>query len=853
MRIFCLLLIVLPCWASAQPGVLQQEVSMVAEGEPLDTVLGRISDACHVYFSYSADVVPVDVKVTFTADRMVLGRVLEQLLGPYAVAYKVSGRRIILRKAPPPLTQTVRGVVVDQGTHQPVPGASVFIDAHPVRGGTTDAEGMFRIAAVPVGRATIRVTSVGYSPCVLSNLLLGTGKELVLEINLSETLTTMDEVVVRAAPGDGPLERETDAISGRTFSVEDTKRYAGSLGDPARMAASFAGVTGASDESNALIVRGNSPRGVLWRIEGIEVPNPNHFATEGSSNGVISLLSANMINASDFLTGAFPAWYGNALSAVLDMKLRTGNNARREHSFQAGLLGLEASTEGPFRSGSSSYLVNYRYSTLNILDRLGVDLNDAGELKDYQDIAFKLDFPSAGNGRLSIFGLGGLSRSSQNNATVRDRYHSNMGVFGATYQRALARRAWLTASLSWSGTDISNSSRALGVSQDTIEVRQSYGKSYARGALRLEKKITDHFFFQGGAIYTRLFYNFYLRNLDPDNPLYAVIINFQERSHTDIAQAFIAAGQHLSQNVSLQYGLHYLSLALTSDRSLEPRASVRWTVDAGHTLRLGYGKHSRIENLQYYLARDHQAGGNEVQVNKDLGFTRADHYVAGYDRSLGGGHMLHLDLYYQRLYNAPVQSNATAVYATLNEDSGFITDTLLNKGKGRNYGVEVSIERGLTRGFYYMVNGSLYQSQFRSAGEADRHTAYNGNYNVHLLTGKEFKLKKDGAVLGLNIRVTGAGGRRYVPIDLVKSMEMGQTVYAWEHAFEPRLPDYFRTDFQIVYSSNHRRYATSWRLDIQNVTNHVNAAYRYYDVAAMREKTKYQVGVLPILSYRIEF
>lgn len=853
MRTFFLLLILLPWCASAQREVLQQEISLVADSEPLEAVLTRIGEAAHVFFSYSADVVPVDARITFTADRLRLERVLDQLLGRYTIVYKVSGRRIILRKAPPPLTQTVRGVVVDQVTRQPVPGASVFVDSHPALGATTDAEGIFRIAAIPVGRATIRVTSVGYAPRVLSDLLLGTGKELVLDISLSEMLTTIDEVVVHAAAGNGPSTHVTDPVSGHTFSVEETKRYAGSLGDPARMAASFAGVTGASDESNALIVRGNSPRGVLWRVEGIEVPNPNHFATEGSSNGVISLLSANVINTSDFLTGAFPAPYGNALSAVLDMKLRAGNNVRREHSLQAGLLGLEASTEGPFRNGGSSYLVNYRYSTLNLLDAWGVDLNEAGELKDYQDVSFKLDFPAAANGRLSFFGLGGLSQSNRQQTTAASRHHANMGVCGATYQRTLGRQAWLSAALSWSGTDISNSSRALGTGQDTVQVQQSYGKSYARAQLQLERKVSDRLCIQGGAIYTRLFYNFYLRSLDPENPLYAEIINFRERSNTGIVQAFASAEQRISPAMVVQYGLHYLSLSLTSDHSLEPRAGVRWTIAPHSTLRLGYGKHSRIENLQYYLARDHQAGGNEVQINKDLGFTRADHYVAGYDRPLGRGHTLHLDVYYQRLYNAPVQSNTSAVYATLNEDSGFITDTLLNKGKGRNYGIELSAERSFKKGFYYMVNGSLYQSQFRSASEEMRNTAYNGNYNVHLLAGKEFRLNGRGAVLGLNIRITSAGGRRYVPIDLARSIETGQTVYAWERAFEPRLPQYFRTDFQAVYSVNRPRYAMSWRLDIQNATNHVNAAYRYYDASAMHEKTKYQVGFLPILSYRIEF
>lgn len=840
---------------SAQSSVLDKRITVTFSNIPLEEVLSAISKMADVEFSYSDDVVPVSSIVSIAAEGQQLKEVLNRLLVNFHIEYKFANNRIVLRKAPAPLTQTVRGVVVDQYTHLPLPGANIVVaGTDPLLGGTADADGSFKISNVPVGRSTLRISTIGYNSRTLSNILLGTGKELVLEIKLTESLTAIDEVVVTAAQTDLSALSETTIVSGRSFSVEETKRYAGSLGDPARMASGFTGVTGASDESNALIVRGNSPRGVLWRIEGIEVPNPNHFATEGSSSGIVSVLSANVIDNSDFLTGAFPAVYGNALSAVFDMKLRRGNNERREHSVQAGLLGIEASTEGPLsRKHASSYLINYRYSTLNILDKLGFDLNDAGEFKNYQDLSFKIDYPTTGNGRLSVFGIGGLSKSNKEDLNAVTYDHADMGVVGATYQKILNDNTSLTAALSWSGTSISNYNEVLGLSAGILKVEERYRKSYARTSLLAERKLSDRFFLKGGIIYSRLFYNFYLRDLDPGNQAYQEIINFQERDNVGIVQAFLSARHNLSPTLSGTYGVHFIQFELTHDYAVEPRADIRWQLAPDRAISVGYGKHSRIENLQYYLARDHQTGGNEVQINKDLGFTRANHYVAGYEQSFGRGHRFRVETYYQQLYNAPVQSDPASMYATINEESGFITDTLLNNGKGRNYGVEVSLEKSFSQQFYYLLNGSLYQSKFRVADEQERNTSYNGNFNYHVLVGKEFKEKTRHATFGINIKVTGAGGKRYVPIDLGKSIDEGRQIYNWEKAFDPQLPDYFRADLQIVYRRNKPRYSVEWRLDIQNVTNHVNAAYYYYNPASEAISIRYQVGLLPIFSYRIEF
>ena len=185
----------------------------------------------------------------------------------------------------------------------------------------------------------------------------------------------MKAVEITAKEEKNRAQNDLALVSARGFSVEETQRYAGSFDDPGRMAQSYAGVAAGDDGSNELVVRGNSPRGVLWKMEGMEIPNPNHFSEQGSGGGAISMLKGGMMANSDFYTGAFPAEYGNAASGVFDINLRKGNNQKREYAAQIGLLGVEGAMEGPFKAGyEGSYLVNYRYSTLDMLRAIGIDV-----------------------------------------------------------------------------------------------------------------------------------------------------------------------------------------------------------------------------------------------------------------------------------------------------------------------------------------------------------------------------------------------------------------------------------------------------------------------------------------------
>src|SRR6476660_8936810 len=220
---------------------------------------------------------------------------------------------LILSVAGNAQTQTLRGTVTDYDSKFPLVGVNVILyrDSVIAKVVSTDENGNFKMENVPVGRNKIKFSYIGYEEQTMDNVIVTSGKEVVLNVAMNESVHEINEVVVSAfKPGETRNEMAT--VSARPFTIEETDRYAGSRGDPARMASNFAGVQGADDSRNDIVIRGNSPGGVLWRLEGVDIPNPNHFSVPGTTGGPVSMLNSKTLGNSDFFTGAFPAEYGNA-------------------------------------------------------------------------------------------------------------------------------------------------------------------------------------------------------------------------------------------------------------------------------------------------------------------------------------------------------------------------------------------------------------------------------------------------------------------------------------------------------------------------------------------------------------
>ncbi|MEQ8684483.1 MAG: carboxypeptidase-like regulatory domain-containing protein [Imperialibacter sp.] len=761
------------------------------------------------------------------------------------------------------LTQTVKGQVLDAQSLAPVPGATVMIvNSSPIKGAVTDLDGNFKIEKVPVGRHHVQISFVGYENKVIPEVLVGSGKEVVLNVHLTESIVQMAEVVVTASEQDkgAPL-NDFATVSAKSINVEETSRYAATFDDPARAAASFAGVRGAGDDiTNEIVIRGNSPRGLLWRVEGVEVPNPNHFAEEGSAAGGISILSNNMLANSDFYTGAFPAQYGNALSGVFDINLRKGNTDKREYAFQAGVLGIAFAAEGPLKkNGKASYLVNYRYSTLSLLDQMGLLPIFGDEEIVFQDLSYKIHLPTQKAGAFSLWGLGGLSRQTEAANLEEDypfnsNFRSDMGVAGLSHVYFVNKDTFIETKLT-----ASRSRNAYDEDSLKLQVynKESFLKKDYRLSTMLNQKFNARNTLRSGIIASSLGYDLissYYHNIDD-----TTYTGLEADGSMMFLQGFSQWQYRASEHLTFNTGFHYSHLFLKNQLALEPRFGMKWTVANGSSITAGIGLHSRLESASLYLASETLEDGTRVQYNKGLEMSKAGHFVLGYEKQLTDNVRLKAEVYYQQLYNVPIAQVTNTdewapTFSVLNAKDGYTTRPLTNDGTGRNYGLELTLEKFLTNGFYYTVTSSLYQSKYTGADGIERNTRFNGNFTGNFIAGKEFKVgrTKDN-LLGFNTRVIYAGGNRKVPINLEQSIAEDRTVLDYTNAYNQRLPDYARVDVGISYRRNKPGHSSILSINVQNVTARYNVFGEYFDSRTDKIETFQQLGFLPNLSYRIEF
>lgn len=764
------------------------------------------------------------------------------------------------------VTQRVRGRVIDAESKQPLVGVIVVSLSNNELNTTTDDNGYFSLDNIPVGRQSFLFTYMGYENNIASEVLVTSGKELELNITLTESLNELDEVTVTATQNTGKALNEFATISARSFSVEETKRYAASFADPARMAMNFMGVSNAGDLDNGIVVRGNSPKNVLWRLEGIEIPNPNHFSELGTTGGAISMLNANVLGTSDFYTGAFPAEMGNALSGVFDMKFRNGNNEKREHTFQLSALGTEVATEGPFKKGGkSSYLINYRYSTLALLQNI---VNFDGVLPKYQDASVKLNFPTEKYGTISIWGLGGYNNASKDPVKDSTKWteddpnfvldaNSRMGVAGITHVYFLSKNSYLKTVVSGSHQRTKETVDTLNPNAD-YKVIHVHNEKFINNAYRMSvlynNKLNSKNTVRIGAIAHQLQYSFDASFYDDSRANWRTIIDGE--GDAQYYQAYAQWKHRASEKLTLLGGVHGSYFALNGSYSIEPRAAITYTARKS-TYSLAAGFHSKPDHISTYLFQDRQQGVTNTYPNKDLGLLKAFHVVAGYQRALGAGVRFKTEAYYQYLYNIPVEKRLNSEFSLINAFEIFSllgTGQLVSEGTGQNYGIDMSIEKPFANNYYVMATGSLFKSTYKNYAGEEYSTTFDRGYQLNLLGGKEFKVSRDGRkILGLNGKLLFSGGMRESPIDLAASRKANEVVLVPKQYYTKQVPAYFRSDIGIYYKINRQRATHSIQLEIQNVTNRENYYYSYYDEDAGDIKRVNQLGIFPNIAYRIDF
>lgn len=762
-------------------------------------------------------------------------------------------------------TQNIRGKVVDMGSGYGLPNANIIVlNSEPSIGASADVNGLFLLENVPVGRQSLQVSYTGYQTVVLSDLYVSTGKELVLRIELKELIETMVEVeIVAEYRKDKPI-NPMAIVSARSFSVEETNKYAGSYGDPARMAANFAGVASSRDNRNDIAIRGNSPIGLQYRLNGVEITNPNHFAAQGTTGGPITMLNTNLLANSDFFTGAFPASYGNALSGVFDLKLRNGNADRYEFWGQLGWNGLEFGLEGPFsKKSSATYLAAYRYSITDILEKMGVQLEESAR---YQDLSFNLNFPTIKAGVFSLFGMGGSSgiKNLDSDKEIEDWTFATHGEdlksksvlfsLGFSHHYYFNSTTSLQSRISAVGSRVETQIDTFSIANETPFIKNGENSSEMiyGFSTQLSKKFNAASTFDVGLSWD-------LYDVDYEDSLYMKQAYKQQtniKTQFSLFSAFAQWKYEFSNTFSTYVGLHYQYFTLNGSQLPEPRLGLQWKVNARQSISFGAGLQSQTQARLMYFVQTPLPDDKYALTNKQMDFSKSLQFVLGYDYLITEFFRLKAETYYQHLYDIPVKQSIPQ-YSILNEGAEFFLermDSLVNRGTGTNYGLELTLEKFMSRNYYFLLTASLFQSKYKGYDGMERSTSFNNNYVLNAVGAYELPFgKRKNRALILGLRMTLAGGKPYVPFDQEATVEEGQVVYDWEDAYVPRHQDYFRTSFRVGIRRNERKFNTTFLFDLQYRANYTYIFMYRIDVVTGKIIQDYQMGWYPNATVRFQF
>ena len=787
------------------------------------------------------------------------------------------------------LTQTIRGKVVDLESNFPLIGVNVIVlKTDPLIGAVTDVNGEFKLNFVPIGRNQIKFSYIGYKEVKLNDIITTSGKEVILNLKMEETLAKLKEVVI-VGKKNGDALNEMAIISAREFSVQETEKYAGSRGEPARMAKSYAGVLASDDSRNDIVIRGNTPFGVLWRLEGVNIPNPNHFAIPGTGGGPVTILNNKFLANSDFFTGAFPSEYANGIAGVFDLKMRNGNNEQYEGSAQLGFFGTELLLEGPIsKKNGSSFLAMYRYSTITIFNSLGINIGTASK-PEYQDGAFRFNFPFKKGGNLAIFGIGGKSYvpilvSTQTDTVDtelygdddRDQYFgSKMGVVGASYTKPLDKKTFIKLVFSASielakgnddkvvrHIDPNSGSFVIDSIIPTLDfnIRDNKYSAY----LSLNKKLSNQLSFKTG-----LNFDFYdskyidsLRMVNivdgSVNSISSWRVRWNGGGNPMLIQPYIQFKYKASEKLTLTGGINSLIFTINKNAysPIEPRFGLSYQLDRKQKFNLAFGLHSQtIAPYIYYFDKNTDLKKVLDPYNKDLKLLKSFHIIAGYERYIGSNIRMKIEAYYQYLYDLPIKTVPSA-YSLINSALGFnrfFPDKMVSEGTGRNFGVDFTMEKSFSRGYFFMMSGSLFDARYRDSSDTLRNSSFNGRFSANFLFGKEFKISNN-QTINIGTRVVWTGGQRYGEVDREKSNFEQDIVYKDAHYNEYQFKDYFRADIKIAYKLNTKKFTHEIALDIANLLDTKNVLkYSYSQGRANPIVQENQLGRLPIFYYRLDF
>jgi len=543
-----------------------------------------------------------------------------------------------------------------------------------------------------------------------------------------------------------------------------------------------------------------------------------------------------------------------------------------EHEFlgQIGFGGIELGAEGPLsKNHKASYMVNYRYSVLGFVNKIGINVAD-GAVPEFQDLSFKFHLPTEKFGTFGLFGLGGTSKiffdggkesdgDYGNNNGIDLTNGSSMATIGLTHAKILGENTTWNSYISIAGVSATTTldsnlnythdgKQRLYYDELSQETRLGIGTNIYH---RINKK---HLLSAGFSVQS--FAPQYSDSVIKDNTIDEYItMTDVDQNNLMLYQAYMNWRWRLLENLTWDIGLHSQLFGYNSSKSIEPRSTLKLDISDEQSIYLGYGMHSQTQPYFLYFVKTYNDDYSDYTLtNSDLGFSKSQHFTAGYNINITENFRIKLEAYYQDLYNIPVKNNPS-YFSLSNLGASFYNereDDLVNEGTGNTKGLELTIEKYLSNNYYFLVTASLYDSKYTTLDNIERNSAFNSQYAINALCGYDYEISNQHR-LTFDIKASFCGGVPLIPIDIDKSETAGEAVYDYSKAYESNAPMYYRVDFRIGYKQNMKRFSQEWALDLQNLTNHQNVFTHYYDAESNSIKHTYQLGLYPMFLYRINF
>ncbi len=734
----------------------------------------------------------------------------------------------------------IKGRVVDASTLQPIIGASVVI-VGTTQGASTDDEGRYRIANVPIGTYAVSFRSIGYEPLAQTDIVVKPRRTVFVDGELKQSTVAVDSITVSAGFFSQPDDQPSSSVS---FSSEEIRRSPGTAGDVSRILATLPSIAKVDDQLNALAVRGGSPLENAFYLDNIEIPNINHYPLQGTTSGPIGLINVDFIKSVDFSAGGFPAAYGGKLSSVMELTFREGNREQFDGQIGAHFAGLEATVEGPMARSRGSWMFSARRSYLDLL----VDAIGTGVAPKYSDYQGKVVYDLSSRSQLTFLGVAGVDYIEfEKDQSIEDGF-SVYGVsdgweyaFGTNW-RYLWGNGFSNTSVGYLATKYGNSfyetkSDLHLTEQNTTEAALQVRN---RNHYRFDESLSMDF----GLDVKQVFNDYNNRISEYTN----FVGDTTAPDTVDIYEKAVFTGAHASMTyrpttrLTTTLGLRFDWSEANHNQYISPRFSVSYEFNDRTALTGAAGIYRQFLQPNI-LVWD--------EVFRELRDPMAVHYVLGARHLLRSDTRLTVEAYYKEYYHMPMDPDQPQLM--LADEYGLArlyapVETLVDNGKAYSAGVELTLQRKLVSGVYGLVSGSYSRS---------RYEGYDGVWRDRLVDNKVLMSIEGGYKpnehWNYSLRWVFAGGRPYTPLDQEASAAINRSVRDEALVNAERFPAYHSLNLRVDRRFNWSGSNLIVYLSIWNAYNRENVSDYYWNEIEQKQDVIHQWSALPIIGMEYEF